>query len=75
MVPNFRNIHKNDMILWVVTYGVLQPVIVPMKMQGNVPEQIGGTYKDACRSRPVRECICLMQGETIPKRKKLCCVN
>ena len=66
MVPNFRNLHKNDMD-FVGGYMAFSACYRSNENAGNIKEQIGGDYKDAlCEAGPWGMYM-YMQGETVPK--------
>jgi choline dehydrogenase-like flavoprotein len=66
MVPNFRNIHTNDMD-FVGGYMAFTACYRTNQNAQNVTEQIGGMYKDALTEAGPWGMYMYMQGETIPK--------
>ena len=66
MVPNFRNIYKNDMD-FVGGYMAFTACYRTNENAGSVAEQIGGIYKDALTEAGPWGMYMYMQGETIPK--------
>ena len=66
MVPNFRNIHKNDMD-FVGGYMAFSGCYRVNENAQGMPEQIGGAYKDAMTEAGPWGMYMYMQGETVPK--------
>ena len=66
MVPNFRNIHSNDMD-FVGGYMAFTACNRSNQNAQDMPEQIGGAYKDALTEAGPWGMYMYMQGETIPK--------
>ena len=66
MVPNFRNIHSHDMD-FVGGYMAFMACYRSNQNAQDMPEQIGGAYKDALTEAGPWGMYMYMQGETIPK--------
>jgi choline dehydrogenase-like flavoprotein len=66
MVPNFRNIHTNDMD-FVGGYMAFSACGRSNENANDAPEQIGGGYKDALSEAGGWWMYMYMQGETVPK--------
>ncbi len=66
MMANFRNIHKNDRD-FVGGYMSFMGAWRDKGSTDNIPEQIGGAYKDALSEAGGWHMYMYIQGETIPK--------
>jgi choline dehydrogenase-like flavoprotein len=66
MIPNFRNIHSNDMD-FVGGYMAFTACSRSNQNAQGISDQIGGTYKDALTEAGPWRMYMYMQGETIPK--------
>ena len=67
MMPNFRNVHKQEMDFlrgYMVHFSASR-----MRGNYNTEEQIGATYKEALSEAGAWGVYMMMQGETIPKEK------
>lgn len=67
MMPNFRNVHKQEMDFlrgYMVHFSASRG-----RGNYNSPEQIGATYKEALTEAGPWGVFMMMQGETIPKEK------
>ena len=67
MMPNFRNVHKQEMDFLARLYGFYGAGRGTGRTHGNGEEQIGGDYKDSITEAGDWYVSMMMQGETIPK--------